>query len=791
MAASGYMQPSGAILESMHAPSPPVPHLAPTADRMILATQQKYPSIAHVATPYLKLAGVRIESNHNRRNTPDGHGIRKYASQFDLHIDGTAVPIALPDDARATEPLWTVDGRYFAFSNVTPSSVDIYIGNGQTGAVSRVDARLNPVLQDELRWMPDQKTLLVKLVIDGDPPAEPSVPWGPTVQETDGKKGQSSTYEARDTLKNKHDEALFDYYATSQLAFIDAESMSVRHFGKPDLYSYLQASPDGKYLLVESIHKPYSYLTAWRRFPYTVSVWTLSDLTSVTVASLPLADRVPIRGVPVGPRNVLWRPNAPAMLTWVEALDGGDWAVDVPHRDQVMMLNAPFTAPVEVARTEYRFGGFKWGAEPSFAVMAEYDINKQWQRSYVIDIDKDARRLLTDISMNEKYKHPGEIVTRRASNGTRLIYQVDDTIFFAGGGASPAGDRPFLDRLDLESLQPTRLFRSSASTHEKFLMFVDANTFLTARQAPDEPPNVIQHKLQSQASAPEGEAVFTTTSTAITHIPNPTPLISQIGKRIVTYKRNDGVDLSFNLHTPPGYVEGTRIPTILYAYPRDFADKSQAGQVSGSQALFTRVRKHQFLLLAGYAIIENAAFPIVGDPKKAYDTYLEQLVANAEAAVAKAVELGVADPDRIGVTGHSHGALMAANLLAHSSLFKAAVATSGSYNKTLTPFGFQNERRTVWQAPDVYREASTFFAADQMKRPLLIVHGGDDANPGTTPMQSMNLYSAIRGNGGMAKLVMLPHEPHWYEAKESHEHLVYEMVEWFDRYVKRNGGSHI
>jgi dipeptidyl aminopeptidase/acylaminoacyl peptidase len=253
---------------------------------------------------------------------------------------------------------------------------------------------------------------------------------------------------------------------------------------------------------------------------------------------------------------------------------------------------------------------------------------------------------------------------------------------------------------------------------------------------------------------------------------------------LVKYKRADGLDLSFTLYTPPGYREGTRLPTILYAYPLDYADASKAGQVTGSQETFTRLRQYRLLLLAGYAIIDDASFPIVGDPKKAYDTYLEQLVADAKAAVDEAVRLGVADPDRIGVTGHSHGALMTANLVAHSDLFRAGVATSGSYNKTLTPFGFQSERRSVWEAPDVYKKVSPFFFADKLKTPLLIVHGEEDANPGTTPIQANKLYEAIRGNGGTTRLVILPHEPHWYSAMESNEQLIYEMLRWFDKYVK-------
>jgi dipeptidyl aminopeptidase/acylaminoacyl peptidase len=291
-----------------------------------------------------------------------------------------------------------------------------------------------------------------------------------------------------------------------------------------------------------------------------------------------------------------------------------------------------------------------------------------------------------------------------------------------------------------------------------------------------------------QPEVAEGEAAHASHPRQLSRFPDPAPQARDVQKRLVTYQRDDGVELSFTLYTPPGYEEGTRVPAVLYAYPLDYAEASTAGQVSGSDKTFTRLAaNHQLLLLAGYAIIDDASFPIVGDPRNAYDTYLEQLVANAEAAVAKAVELGVVDPDRIGVTGHSHGALMAANLLAHTDLFRAGVASSGAYNKTLTPFGFQSERRSFWDAPEVYGKVSTFFHADKVDEPLLIVHGADDANPGTEPLQSPRLFQAIRGSGGTARLVMLPFEPHWYMAQESNEHFVAEMLAWFDRYVRDAG----
>jgi dipeptidyl aminopeptidase/acylaminoacyl peptidase len=642
--------------------------------------------------------------------------------------------------------------------------------------------------------MPDQKTLLVKLVPKGmgAPPPEPAVPIGPSIQETTGEKGQSSTYENRDTLGNKHDEDLFDYFALSQLALVNAATGAITPIGKPANYESLDPAPDGQYLRVTAIHKPYSYVTTYDRFPKEVEVWDISDRSHVgihTIASLPLADRVPIHGVPVGPRDFSWRATEPATLVWAEALDGGDWNVNVPNRDKILLEKAPFNSPaVEIARTEQRYAWFAWSEQASTALLTEYDANRHWTKTFVFDVDHPQQkpRLLWDLSTDERYKDPGYPVYRQLANGSWVVRQDVDSIYLQGEGSSPDGDRPFLDRLNLNTLKSERLFRSDKTCFERFLSFTgpDSKTFITWHQSPSDPPNAFTRTIGQSVDAPAGEAAFASTRVAITHIPDPTPAVRAIKKRLVKYKRADGLDLSFTLYTPPGYQEGTRVPTILYAYPLDYAEASTAGQVTGSQETFTQLREYRLLLLAGYAIIDDASFPIIGDPKKAYDTYLEQLVADAKAAVDEAVRQGVADPDRIGVTGHSHGALMTVNLVAHSDLFRAGVATSGSYNKTLTPFGFQNERRSVWEAPDVYLKVSPFFSADKLKTPLLIMHGAEDANPGTTPLQASKLYEAIRGNGGTTRLVLLPHEPHWYTALESNEQLVYEMLRWFDKYVK-------
>ncbi len=799
--ASAYSQPPKEILDVMRAPPPPSPSLSPTRDRLMLVTMQDYPSIAKVATPFLRLAGVRIEpGNRSQHDTPGGYGIPPCVSAIDLVqvADGSKTAVKLPADACPRRPVWSADGQRFAFENITAEAVELWIGDARSGAVRRLPGvRLNQMFGDQAQWMPDQKTLLVKLVSGPKaPPVAPPGSDGPGIQESLGQTGQSSTYENRDTLRNRHDEALFDYYGTSQLALVDAATGKITPVGKPGLYEELDVAPDGRHAVVTEIRPPYSYVTTFDRFPKQIDLWDLSKRPAKganpvvrEIAALPLADRVPNRGVPTGPRSFTWRPTEAAALVWVEALDGGDPKAEAAERDKLVLLKAPFdAAPVEIARTEQRYAGLAWSEQPGVALLTDYDVNRKWRRTWQLDVAdaKNSRRLVWDQSSDEKYANPGLPVRRQLANGFHVIRVDGDNIFLSGAGSSPDGDRPFLDKFNLKTQQPERLFRSSKTSYEQFVGFAgnDTSRLLTWYQSAEETPNAFVRTLGAATAATAGEPSYASSSVALTHLTDPVPQVREIKKRLVKYKRADGIELSFTLYTPPGYKEGTRLPTILNAYPLDYADASKAGQTTGSQATFTRLRQYRLLLLSGYAIIDSAAFPIVGDPRKAYDTYTEQLVANAKAAVDEAVRLGVTDPDRVGVTGHSHGALMTANLLAHSTLFRAGAATSGSYNKSLTPFGFQNERRSVWEAPDVYTKASTFFYADKLKTPLLIVHGGDDANPGTTPLQSTKLYEAIRGNGGVTRLVMLPHEPHWYAAAESNEQLVYEMLRWFDKYVK-------
>ena len=787
-----YEKPPQEILDVLNAPLPPTPFLSPTRDRVALAQPMIYPAISDLAEPMLRLAGVRINP---RTNAERSYIYYWTALTLKRISDGAEFPVALPAGVRRIGPLeWNATGTMFAFTNEAADGVELWVADAATQKVWPIPGlHINPVLRSDVQWMPDQKTLLVKAIPAdrGAPPQPPLVPPGPKIQESLGVSAASSTYEARDVLKNPHDADLFDYYTTSQLALVNAASGEITRIGKPAVFGQVSVAPGGSYLLVERIHRPYSYLVAFYRFPKEVEVWTSTGDVAETLASVPLAEQVPIDGVPTGPREHAWRPTEPATILWAEALDGGNPKTKVPNRDRLLLKPVGGTA-AELCKTVERVADLAWIEKGGLALLSDYDPDRHWIRTFVINANDRAAapRLLWDMSADDRYKNPGYPILRVQPSGAYAVLEQNDWIYLRGMGSSPEGDRPFLDRLNLRTFKTERLFRSDRESYEYFVAWLNptAGTFITRRESPSDPPNFYARTLAKKPlkEAAEGEPSWASTSRAITKFSNPTPQLSGITKRLVTYTREDGIPLSFMLYLPPGYKEGTRLPTVVWAYPLDYTEKGVAGQIEGSSKVFTTIRGSStlFFLLQGYAVLDDAAMPVVGPPESAYDTFPEQIVMNAKAAINKAVELGVTDPERVGVGGHSHGALMTANLLIYSDLFRAGIARSGAYNHTMRPFGFQNERRTYWQARDTYVKLSPVLQADKLNEPILLIHGEIDQNPGTVPMQSEKLYEAVRGVGGTVRLVMLPYESHGYAARESIETVLYEMLSWFDRYVK-------
>jgi dipeptidyl aminopeptidase/acylaminoacyl peptidase len=778
-AQQGYKKPPKEVLDILNAPTTPGASLSPTRDNLLLSTALRYPPLADLAQPVLRIAGRRINPAANspfRFQYSVGLTLKRLA-------DGSEIKIETPPGAKISGLEWSEDGKHFAFLNTTPTRVEVWVGDTATGKIRNLKGlTINSALGNPLSWMPDNRTLLVQLVPPnrGAAPATPAVPPEPNTQESSGRPGPVRTYE--DLLKSPHDEKLYEYYATSQLALVDSVTGRATPFGQPAIFQSVDAAPGGHHVLVTRLHRPFSYLFPDNAFPRDVEVWDTKGKLVYKVASLPLADQVPINGVPTGPRSVRWRPNEPAALVWIKALDDGDPRKKVPHRDSVLTLKAPFTGePVELFKTEHRFAAGGFGEKGGLVYFTEFDRDKRWQRTFVFHFDKPdvPPKLVFSRNQGDRYNDPGTPVTRVVA-GQRAILQHGDFIYLTGSGASPDGDRPFLDRLNLTTLKTERLFRSDANNYETVVALLsdEGKQFLTRRESPTEAPNYFVRTAADGAQA--------STPRPLTKFPDPTPQLRGIKKQLVTYKRADGVQCSFTLYLPPDYKPGTRLPTVVWAYPLEFTDASTASQVTGSTQRATSIggSSHLFFLLEGYAVLDDATMPVVGSPETVNNTYVEQITMSAKAAIDKAVELGVTDPERVGVGGHSYGAFMTANLLAHTDLFRAGIARSGAYNRTLTPFGFQNERRTLWEAPEMYLKVSPFMYAAKINEPMLMIHGEADDNTGTFPIQSERMYQALKGHGATTRLVMLPHEAHGYAGRESIEHVLYEMISWFDKYVK-------
>ncbi|WP_243384195.1 prolyl oligopeptidase family serine peptidase [Geothrix alkalitolerans] len=768
-----YQKAPKAIERVLDAPGTPSLLASPTGDRFLLAEFERHPPIRALAQPMARLAGLRLNPRTRGPHNPP----RLKALALQNVKGGAAQPLALPPDVALGQPRWSPDGARFALTGTAAGATELWIGEAATGKLRRVPGlKLNAVLGDSFDWLPDG-SLIAKAVPPGQgaAPKAPEVPIGPRIQETEGKAAPAPTYQ--DLLKDAFDERLFEFLGQAQVVRVEPATGALKPLGRPGLYADLQPSPDGKLLLVARLQRPFSFLVPAFQFPVRQEVWDRAGKLIHTAADLPLAEGIPIEGVRTGPRRLHWRPTEPATLAWVEALDGGDPRQKAEFRDRVLTQVAPFKdAPTELIRLRARMAGLDWSEGGSLAVVREYERDRRWTRTWLVDPAKPAEaRLAFDLSANDRYKAPGTFLTRLLPNGHTALRQEAGNLFLTGSGATPSGDRPFLARFDPATLQTERLFRCGDGVYEAPVALLRDGTFITRRESPTEAPNYILH-----ASAPDAR------KTALTTFTDPLPELRKIQKKLVTYTRPDGVALSFTLYLPPDYQEGERRPAVVWAYPLEFTDAGTAGQVSGSTNRFTTLGgiSHLFFLLSGYVVLDNATMPVVGDPKTVNDTYLEQVVASAKAAIDKADELGVIDRKRVGVGGHSYGAFMTANLLAHSDLFKAGIARSGAYNRTLTPFGFQSERRTLWEAPDMYLKVSPFLSANHFNAPILLIHGEADNNQGTFPIQSERLYAALKGNGQTARYVTLPLESHGYIARESVEHTLWEMLHWFDKHLK-------
>ena len=782
--AATYRLPPQVFVDLADAPLPPLVLLDPSRQWMLELWTRALPPISEVAQPELRLAGLRIN--------PQVHVLS--SRQFYTHMrlvhlaDGSEKEVTgLSVGARISGVSWSPDGAYIAFALTRESGSEVWLVDRASRAARRLgDARPNLILNNAPLWLADSRSLLCALVPDGRraPPAEPRVPLGPVVEESSGHAAPAPTY--RYLLANAHDEELFEYYLTGQLARMDLTG-HVIPLGTPGMHRAFP-SPDGRFLLVQTIHRPFSYLVPFERFPWREEVWETGGALVRQIADLPLREEVSATfdSVPAGPRFFHWRDDAPSTLAWVETVDGGDSRRAADWRDRVDILAAPFSGePRTLAVLAYRLADLTW-CDGKRALVTEIWRKTHRVRTWLVRPDgagAGKARLLFDRSLEDRYGDPGEPLMAKNAYGRAVLRTAagGKRIFFIGAGASPEGDRPFFDAYDLDepaALPSHRLFRSEAPWFEQPVDLLDdgGRTLLVRRESVTEPPNYFVRDLVAG------------TLRQVTFFPHPAPWLTGVHKEVIHYHRQDGVKLTGTLYLPAGHHPSDGpLPVLIWVYPQDFKSVEAAGQGSPSPYRFDQPGwwSPALWVLRGYAVLDDPGMPIVGAEKQEpNDTYVDQLVADADAAIDELARRGVADRHRIAIGGHSYGAFTVANLLARSHLFAAGIALSGAYNRTLTPFGFQHEERTLWQAPAVYLDMSPFLHAGQINAPILIVHGLADSNPGTDPIQSERFFNALKGLGATARLVLFPGESHSYQARESILHLLWEMDRWLDLYVK-------
>lgn len=786
-----YQLPPKAIVDLVDAAPTPGVSVSPrgrAADKRWLLIEHfaGLPTIADLSQPELRLAGLRFNPK------TDGPTRGRYATSLELVAlpNSKPVPVSgLPAQAKIRFMEWSPDGSKISFVNTSDAKDDaglsLWIIDVTTAQAHRLPGiALNGIFGSPCEWLSDSQSLVCKTVPAdrGAAPTRNEIPTGPVVQENLGRFTPGPTFE--DLLKNPEDEQFFDYYASSQIRMIKVDGTG-RSLGKPGVFVELTPSPDAGYVLVFERHHPYSYLLPFEAFPERISVVNLKTGTTKQLADKPLEDNVPNihDAVPAGARDHGWRGDAPATVFWVEAGDGGDPRKDVAVRDSLFVLDAPFDAASrKLADLPVRFLRVRWGNE-HLALVEE----RRWKdrKRIILALNPSSASApvkLFEGSFEDRYQDPGQPVEHLNAAGKMVLETTPDArgVFFRSEGASSEGDKPFVSAMNVTNGEVKRLWQSAAPYFEYPAAILEPGTptILTVRESQEKNPNFYIQKAGS------------TSAEQVTFFLNPYGTAPLPKKQVLHYKRADGVELSANLYLPPGYKTGDGpLPTLMEAYPTEYKTKDAAGQVTGSpyEFVFLYWGSPVPFVTQGYAVLENAAIPIIGEGNaEPNDTYVEQLVASAKAAIDEGVRLGVVDRNRVAVMGHSYGAFMTANLLAHSDLFKAGIARSGAYNRSLTPFGFQNEDRTYWQAPEIYFKMSPFSYADKIKTPILLIHGEADNNNGTFPIQSERFFSALKGQGATVRFVLLPLESHGYAGRESVLHMFWEMNNWLNTYVKNS-----
>lgn len=781
-----YQRPSQPIADLIDVKFPPAITLSPNKQHLLFLERPGLPDIEIVSQPSLPLAGLKINPKTN------GSDKSYFYTNIQLQLlsdkSNTKIQIkGLPTNPKIDHVGWSPDGQYFSFTHTNSTGISLWlVPLHNLTATQLVASNINDTIATPYKWLSDSQHILYLSTLKerGAPPTEPQTPTGPIVKDNINNTTANRTYQ--NLLKNEFDSQLFEYYCTAQLHNIHIETKKCSPMASTGLINAYSSSPNGKYLMLKQLKRPFSYSVPQNYFPAQIEIWDINTNTLVKkISETPLLDNIPIAfgSVSPYPRNFGWRADKPDSIYWVQTLDKGDAKNEVPFRDELYVQQAPFTtAAQKMATLKNRFGDVRWGNNNLAIHMSWWwkTRNEQYHAFSPKEKNQQAPQLLFNLNWEDRYKHPGYFMATNNQYGRRIIHFSNDQqhLFLAGEGASPEGKQPFLDKYNIINKTKQRLWQSKAPYYETLVSILDkdAQQLLIRRESNEENPNFFILDLANKSER------------QITFFKHPYEQLKKVKKEVISYKRQDGIDLHGSLYLPPNYDKSSSelLPVLMWAYPREFKNSNTASQRKDSPYEFPYISylSPMLWLSKGYAVFQDFSMPIVGEgDKEPNDTFVQQVKWNAEAAVTTLVDIGIANPERIAVGGHSYGAFMTAHLLAHTNLFAAGIARSGAYNRTLTPFGFQSEERSLWDIPDTYIKLSPFMYAKQITTPILLIHGQEDPNSGTYPMQSERFYQALKGNGATARLVMLPNEKHGYLAYQSVMHTAWETERWLDMYL--------
>lgn len=778
-----YQKPSKSILDLADYERAPSVSMDTKKEYLLLSYRNTYKTLDDLNQEELRLGGLRINPITNISSTVtyiNNLKLRKIKDKNEVQVAG------LPANAKISNLSWSPNDTKILFTNTAANGVELWVIDVASAQAKKLtEANLNANLGAPFSWFGDNETILVKLLPSNRKPlldSKKDLPAGPIISNASGAKSQNRTYP--DMLKNKNDEINFENIITSELYKITLSGNKTL-FKSADMFAGQSLSPDGNYIMITTIQKPFSYIVPLNRFPMKSAVYDKSGREVKIVNETPLTEIMPkgFMAVQKGKRSLMWRNDKPATLAFVQALDEGDPANKVAFRDEMFLWEAPFTAnPTSLVKTPQRFSDITWGND-NVAIVSDEWYDTRNTKTYLINPSNPSQqpKVITDRNSQDVYADPGNFETRKNQYNRYVLAIENDKAFRIGDGYTKEGQFPFIDELNLKTLQSKRLYTSTFKDKKEDLIEVEdfkKGTVLVQIQSKNDYPNYYFRNINQKDKL-----------TPITDFKNPFESIKNVSKEVIKYKRKDGVELSGTLYLPVGYdkAKKEKLPLLIWAYPAEYKDKNSAGQSTQNPNEFTFPNYGSFVywVTKGYVVLDDASFPIIGEGKtEPNDNFISQLVDNAEAAINAVDALGYINRKKVAVGGHSYGAFMTANLLTHSNLFACGIARSGAYNRTLTPFGFQSEQRNYWETPEVYNTMSPFMHADKMKTPLLLVHGEADNNPGTFTLQTERYFQAIKGLGGPARMVILPKESHGYAAKENILHLLWEQDQFLEKHLK-------